>query len=203
MIDWTKIETQYVSGDKSLKQLAKDKRVSYSTLSKKASEGGWAQKRKEFRAKVASGALARAQERGRERMDALLQASEQLLDAAVQAVQDNEQFKRWVVTEGSGEGCSEASEKVFDKVDTKAMKDMVFVLKELTGMLRDAYDIKTPAQELGERLARERIGQVKAQTAQTRAQTAKLKREELRPEGESGGVVLIPMTDEAPTPPGE
>lgn len=195
MINWTKIETQYVAGSMSLKQLAKDKRVSYSTLSKKSSEGGWPQKRKDFRANVANGALARAQARGLKRMDELLQASEQLLDAATETIRDNEQFKRWVMTEGSGEGCSEAVERVFDKRDTKAMKDMVFVLKELTGILRDAYDLKTPAQELGEKLARERIGAVKAQAAQARAQTEKLKRESGTDDSGAGGAVILPAQD--------
>lgn len=189
MINWSRIETQYVSGEKTLRALAKEKRVSYSTLSKKASEGGWAAKRKKYRAEVASEELARAQERGKERLRALLEAEEKLLDAAVEAVNDNEQFKRWVMAEGSGEGCSEAVERVFDKRDTRAMKDMVFVLKELTGILRDAYGLQTPAQELGEKLARERISQVKAQTA-------KLKRETGDERRETGGAVVLPVIDE-------
>ena len=195
MINWTKIQTEYVAGNKSLRQLAKDKRVSYSTLSKKASEGGWAKKREDFRAGVANGALARAQARGLERMDQLLQATEAMLDTALQTVQDQEQFKLWIVTEDCGKGKSESSEKKFQKVDTKAMKDMVGVLKDLTGMLRDAYDLKTPAQELGEKLAKERIGAVKAQAAQTRAQTQKIKRESGTDDSSLSGAVILPAQD--------
>ena len=195
MINWTKIQVEYVAGNMSLKQLAKDKRVSYSTLSKKASEGGWAQKRKEHRAKIGNEALARARARGLKRMDELLKATEAVLDTALQTVQDPEQFKRWIVTEGQGEGLSESSEKKFEKVDTKAMKDMVTVLKDLTGLMRDAYDLKTPAQELGEKLARERIGAVKAQAAQTRAQTEKLKRESGTDDSGTGGAVILPAQD--------
>ncbi len=189
MINWSRIEAQYVSGEKTLRELAKEKRVSYSTLSKKASEGGWAAKRKKYRAEVESEALARARERGLKRMDELLKASEKLMDAAVEAIQDNKQFKRWVTTGGCGEGASETVEKVFDKRDTRAMKDMVFVLKELTGILRDAYGLQTPAQELGEKLARERISQVKAQTQ-------KLRRENGDGGKESGGALILPVIDE-------
>ena len=195
MINWTKIQVEYVAGNMSLKQLAKDKRVSYSTLSKKASEGGWAQKRKEHRAKIGNEALARARARGLKRMDELLKATEAVLDTALQTVQDPEQFKRWIVTEDCGKGMSESSEKKFQKVDTKAMKDMVTVLKDLTGLMRDAYDLKTPAQELGEKLARERIGAVKAQAAQTRAQTEKLKRESGTDDSGAGGAVILPAMD--------
>ena len=189
MINWKTIEIRYVAGDKSLKELAKEFRVSYSTLSKHASEEKWVEKRREHRATVESAALARAQERAKKRMDELLQASERLMDAAVEAVKDNDQFKRWISIEGCGKGCSEASEKVFDKRDTRAMKDMVFVLKELTGILRDAYGIRTPAQELGEKLAKERISQV-------RAQTQKLKREAGDGGRESGGAVVLPVIEE-------
>lgn len=177
MTDWSKIETRYVAGDMSLKTLAKEKRVSYSTLSKRASEGGWAQKRKDFRANVASEALARAQARGRERMDRLLQGTEKLLDNALNALEDNEQFKRYVVSEGLGMGASETEEKIFEKYDTKAMKELTAVLKDLTGMVRDFYGIRTPAQELAEKLAAKRITQVEAQTRQVKEQTAKLRRE--------------------------
>ena len=189
MINWTTIETRYVAGDKSLKELAKEFRVSYSTLSKHASEEKWVEKRREHRATVESAALARAQKRAQKRMDDLLKASEKLMDAAVEAVKDNEQFKRWVNTEGNGEGCSEAVERVFDKRDTRAMKDMAFVLKELTGILRDAYGIRTPEQQLGEKLAKERISQV-------RAQTQKLRRENGDGGKESGGALILPVIDE-------
>lgn len=191
MTDWSKIETRYVAGDMSLKALAKEKRVSYSTLSKRASEGGWAQKRKDFRANVASEALARAQARGRERMDRLLQGTEKLLDNALNALEDNEQFKRYVVSEGSEKEFS-SEEKIFKKYDTKAMKELTAVLKDLTGMVRDFYGIRTPAQELAEKLAAKRITQVEAQTRQVKEQTAKLRREgEELEDGREISVVMV------------
>ena len=177
MIDWTKIETEYVAGTMGMKELAKRKKVSYSTLSKRASAGGWAQKRENFRANVVNDALARAQARGQERMDQLLQGTEQLLDNAMAALQDELQFRRYVVIEGSGEGCSEATEKVFEKYDTKAMKELTAMVKDLTGILRDAYGLRTPSQELGEKLAREKISQTRAQTGKLRAETERVKRE--------------------------
>lgn len=189
VIDWTKIETRYVAGDKSLKDLAKEFRVSYSTLSKHAADEKWVEKRRVHRAAVEKEALTRAQARAQKRMDELLKASEKLMDAAVEAVKDNDQFKRWVNIEGSGDGCSEAVEKVFDKRDTRAMKDMVFVLEKLTGILRDAYGIRTPEQQLGEKLAKERISQV-------RAQTQKLRRENGDGGKETGGALILPVIDE-------
>jgi hypothetical protein len=197
LIDWSKIETEYVAGQMSLKELAKAKRVSYSTLSKKASEGGWAAKRKNFRANVANDALARAQARGKKRMDKLLQASERLMDAAVKALEDDKQFRRFIISDGTGEGCSETTEQVFEKFDTKAMKNMTAVLKDLTGILRDAYGIKTPAQELGEKLAREKISQTRAQAGKLRAETDRVKREMQREDEDraAGNEITVRMVD--------
>jgi hypothetical protein len=197
VINWTKIETEYVAGSMSLKELAKRKRVSYSTLSKRASEGGWAQKRKDFRANVENEALAQAQARARERMDQLLQGTEQLLDNAMAALQDELQFRRYVVIEGLGKGASKADEKVFQKYDTKAMKELTAMVKDLTGILRDAYGIRTPAQELGEKLALERIGQTRAQTGKLRAETARVKREMQREDEDraAGNEITVRMVD--------
>lgn len=54
-------------------------------------------------------------------------------------------------------GVSETKEKIFEKVDTKALRDVVYMLKELTGMMRDFYNIPTPAQAEAQRIAAERL----------------------------------------------
>jgi hypothetical protein len=48
-------------------------------------------------------------------------------------------------------------EKVFDKVDTRALKDTVSVLKDLTALARDFYDIPTAAQREQREINRERL----------------------------------------------
>ena len=204
MTDWTKIEAAYIAGDMSLRELAKRRKLSYSTLSKAAASGGWAEKRKQFRAEVANEALDAARERGRARLETLMSGTEQLLDAAVKALQDELQFQRYVVTEGLGEGVSETEEKTFEKRDTRAMKDMAAVITSLSGLLRDFYGINTPAQELGQQLARERlrleqkrteaaVRHEKAATANPKAATEKIRAELRRAEeeqSESGTVTV-------------
>ena len=155
---------EYISGSLSIRELAKRKRISYSTMSKKASEGGWSAKRKKFRQEVESEALAQAHQRGVERLDQLMKGAEQLLDAAMGALNDELQFQRYVTSEGSGEGVSETVEKTFEKRDTRAMKDMAAVIRELSGLLRDTYGIYTPAQEMNQQLVKEKIRREKQAT---------------------------------------
>lgn len=61
------------------------------------------------------------------------------------------------MTETLTPGVSETKEKIFEKVDTKALRDVVYMLKELTGMMRDFYNIPTPAQAEAQRIAAERL----------------------------------------------
>ena len=75
----------------------------------------------------------------------------------MEAFEDEKQFNRYIVSEGCGDGFSETSEKIFDKVDTKALKDLTGVLKDLTGLMRDFYNIPTPAQAEAQRIAAERL----------------------------------------------
>lgn len=184
-IPWTRIETEYVAGTMSLKDLAKRKRISYSTLSKRASEGGWAGKRKDFRAGVEERALVQARERGVQRLNELMLGTEKLLDEAMRALGDQLQFQRYVVSEGAGPGVSETVEKTFDKRDTRAMKDMAAVIRELSGLLRDHYGIYTPAQELSQELVREKIRQAK-ETMESGQQTLQVRWAEENEDERSG-----------------
>ena len=48
-------------------------------------------------------------------------------------------------------------ERTYQKVDTKALKDLTGVLKDLTGLVRDLYGIPTQAQAEAQRIAAERL----------------------------------------------
>lgn len=54
MADWTKIKTEYVTGDISLRKLAEKNGVSYSQIAKKAASENWVSIRKQQRIKIES-----------------------------------------------------------------------------------------------------------------------------------------------------
>lgn len=145
--NWKKIETQYVGGEMSLRELAAKKKVSYSTLSKRASVGGWKEKREKYRAEMAEKALADARARGAAQLEKLMGAAGTLIDEAVAMLQDSEQFRRYVTTEGCGDGVSETSEKIFNKRDTRAMKDLASVLKDLAPLLSEHYGLQPKTEQ--------------------------------------------------------
>ena len=143
MRDWTEIETMYITGNMSQKELAESLQISYSTLSKVATENKWSDKRKKFRKKTANKGLERASARISRKLAKLAEGTELLIDAALKALGDEKQFYRYIVSDGVGEGCSVTKEQIFDKLDAKALKDVTSALRDLTAMRRDLFGLPT------------------------------------------------------------
>ena len=155
-IDWVKLETLYVSGNMSQRELARSEGVSLSTLSGVSAREEWSRKRTQYRDKVKARSLARAQARGAKKLDRMIKAVEKTADMAMKALEDKDQFRRYIVTEGS-EGCMESTEKVFEKLDTKALKEYAAAMRDLSGMLRDYYGLRLPADQVREEIAKEKL----------------------------------------------
>lgn len=86
-----------------------------------------------------------------------------LIDITMDAVLSDKQFNKYLVTEEMG---NVVREKEFEKVDTKALKDATNVLKDLTAMVREFYDIPTPAQRESQRIAAARLELERQKAAQ-------------------------------------
>ena len=80
-------------------------------------------------------------ERGLELLRSAGEAAGKMLDAAIAAVEDQDQFHRYIVSDKRGSG--EQIERTFEKMDTKAIKEMTGTIKELVGIVRDVYGVGT------------------------------------------------------------
>lgn len=182
MRNWQEIEAQYIAGDMSQKELAESMGVSYSTLAKMATANKWSEKRKKFRQKAAKKGLERAGARISRKLSKLANGTELLIDAALKALGDPEQFYRYVVTNGTGEGCSVTTEEIFGKLDAKALKDVTSSLRDLLAMRRDLFGLPTHGETVAETIAREKL------------ELEKRKLEHELSDGEDGesGVIFIP-----------
>ncbi len=182
MRNWTEIETQYITGNMSQKELAESLQISYSTLSKVATENKWSDKRKKFRKKAANKGLERAGARISRKLARLAEGTELLIDAALKALGDEQQFYRYIVTDGMGEGVSVTKEQIFEKLDAKALKDVTSALRDLTAMRRDLFGLPTQGETVAQKIAQEKL------------ELEKRKLEHEISEGEDGesGVILIP-----------
>lgn len=156
-VDWKAIKTEYITTRKSLRKLAKEYDISYTCISLHCREEDWVKGRKDYQAKCVSKATQKSANKEVNRLSRLITATTKAIDVAMEAFEDEKQFNRYIVTENVGGGATETSERIYTKVDTKALKDLTGVLKDLTGLMRDFYNIPTPAQAEAQRIAAERL----------------------------------------------
>lgn len=170
-VDWNKIKAEYITTDISQRKLAVKYAVSHVAVSAHSSAEQWVEERERYRARTLAKTLEKSSEKDAGRLARLMDTTTKAIDVAVSAFEDAEQFNRYLVErkekyavpeidEDGEHAISErqwTEERIFRKIDTKALKELTNVLKDLTGLMRDFYNIPTPAQAEAQRIASERL----------------------------------------------
>ena len=132
---------EYICGKDSYRQLAKKHGLPVRTVEKWGKSGQWVQKRMEYRSEARHSA-----ENGPLRC--LMESADQMCGTLGKLMADGEQFhlhlseRKEKVKTDQGESERRYVEQVrLEKADTKAMRDMVDVLKDLTAVVRDLYEL--------------------------------------------------------------
>lgn len=177
--DWDAMKTEYVTTKTTYSRLAEKYGVSISQIKIVAARDGWTNERKKFTARVQQKAYKKACNHEADRLARLITATTGAIDVAMRAIGDDEQFNRYLVERREKYAVPVADEdaedgelppdgklvterqwieeRTYQKVDTKALKDLTGVLKDLTGLVRDLYGIPTQAQAEAQRIAAERL----------------------------------------------
>ena len=156
-VDWQAIKTEYITTDTSLSKLAEKYGCSKAQIGKVCAKDGWVEARKQFVADVLSETVAHEVEAQSQRLIKLMEATTRAIDVAMEALDVDRQFYRYIVNEGVGEGMSRTHEKQFEKLDTKALKEFVGILKDLTALARDFDNAPTPGEAEARRINRRRL----------------------------------------------
>lgn len=178
--NWEIIKTEYITTDISHRKLASKYSVPLSNIQRRSKAENWVDCRSQYKAKVTSKTLEKSANRESNRLAKLMDVTSKAIDVVVSAFDDKDQFKRHLVdrqekyafpsyqgeeTDEGGEVDTKdllaekrwTEEQIFQKIDSKALKDFTAVLKDLTGLMRDFYNIPTPAQAEAQRIAAERL----------------------------------------------
>lgn len=199
--DWDALKMEYVTTKTSYAKLAEKYGISISQIKIVAAREGWTKERKKFASYVQQKAYRKACSHEADRLARLIAATTGAIDVAMRAIDDSEQFNRYLVerrekyivpveleagavaADGDWDGRTDGQkvggasdggglegglprlvterqwteERTYQKVDTKALKDLTGVLKDLTGLVRDLYGIPTQAQAEAQRIAAERL----------------------------------------------
>lgn len=184
-VDWNPIKTEYITTKCSYRQLSEKYGVSIAQISRVCKKEQWKEQREQHAEKCFRKAEEKAANKEANRLARLITATTKAIDVAMEAFEDEQQFNRYIISEGIGDGATETEERIYSKVDTKALKDLTGVLKDLTGLMRDFYNIPTPAQAEAQRIAAERLA------------LDKLKAATDDDDENETGVVMIPAVKEA------
>ena len=155
-IDWEPIKAEYVTTNITKAKLAEKYGVSPSALQYRSGVEQWGPQRKAHRDRVLEQTSQRLSEAAAERMATLMGGTDKMLAAALEVLDDPQQFYRYQV-KVKEDGETVTKEEIFQKADTKAMKEMTSLLEKLTGITRDLYGIPTREQELKQELAAEKL----------------------------------------------
>lgn len=169
MADWLAIKTEYITTDTSYRKLAEKYGLSRVQVGNVGKQEGWVDLRRKYLEETLTKTLDKTADMDSSRLARLMDTTSKAIDVVVGAFEDEQQFNRHIITDGIGEGATMTEERIFAKVDTKALKDLTSVLKDLTGLMRDFYNIPTPAQAEAQRIAAARLAmdQKKADASET------------------------------------
>ena len=165
MIDWTSIKSEYITGNISYRKLADNWGVSFRTLSDRAVREGWKEARDAHRNNVLEKTVQKVASRKAtttaNKLCDLQEAADNMGRVIAGIFADTEQFHRHIIQTRDGDNW-DAAERIFDKADTKAIKDLTGAMKDLAAVMRNIYDLPTAQEQAAMDIAAERLRMDKA-----------------------------------------
>lgn len=179
--DWEKIETDYIAGKQSYREIAQKYGLAPSTVARQGKKRKWPEKRAQFARKVQTRKRQKTAEKKASREAAALlrveALGEELIAAMEQALEDKKQLYRHVIETGRGK----QGERVLGKMDTRALKDIAVTLAGIGKMLGEMGGLLTAKEKEQLKLAREKLAIDKAREKREAArQDAGAKAQEVR-----------------------
>lgn len=175
--NWDEIKTVYVTTDLSTKAIAQKYGIGLSVIQKKCAADGWVAARMAFRAQAAAKAVDQAVDVEADRLGKIINAANSMAAVIENVYKDPEQFHRHLVV-----NMDVTEEKIFDKVDTKAIRDMTVAIKDMTLVLRNLHNLPTQAEAEAQRIAAERL----------KLEQRKIAMMENTDEDDDTGVIMMP-----------
>ena len=171
-VDWLAVKTEYITTDISLRKLADKHGISRTTIGHRSKVEGWVEARQRHKDSVVSKTANKIANQKSKDLAKLIQIADMQVDVLEKAYSDPEQFFRHLVETRDSKGKQDVVERVYKKMDTKAMKDCASILRDLTAVHRDLHDLPTLAQKESQKIASERL-KLEKKKAESANQTSK------------------------------
>lgn len=183
--DWKRIKTEYITTDTSYRKLAAKYDVPMSTLTRIAIKEKWVEARERYKNKVVTKTVEKMAAKEANKLAKLRTMTDSMVNVVEGIFNDPEQFQRHLVQTRDGQ-IWDVEERVFKKIDTKAIKDITAALKDLSTILRNVYDLPTVQEQaaMDNAASRLQLDREKAAVGQT-------------DDSETGVVMLAPVEGDA------
>lgn len=143
--DWNAIKIEYITTKISLTDLAIKHGIRKRTVYDKSAKEGWVADKKAHFKRVAEKAANKVATKQANQLAKEARIAERISDVLDKALEDTLQFNRHLVdtrTKMGGTEIQTTEEKVYDKVDLRALKDAAQTLKLVEEMKRSLYNIQ-------------------------------------------------------------
>lgn len=155
--DWEMIKRDYVTDPYSSQQKISEKYgISLVSIRKHSKADDWFATKKDYQRKVTEKLIEKVSTRKADKLANAIIAASNIADAILTASEDPEQFKRYIVQEGTADSYG-STEYVFNKMDMKAAREAIAALKGVDDLLRGYYNIQKAEALEKARLEREKF----------------------------------------------
>lgn len=190
--DWAAIKHEYVTDpNASLRKIAKKYGVSLNTIAKKSKAEDWFATRKKTQTQIVTKGITKTVNKMADELSKESDFLERMKGHMDKMLQDEQQFQRHLVNEGADTFFG-TEERIFDKYDTRAMKDSMQILQMMESMTRSLYNIQKAEALERQQIERERLELEKERLALERERNALRNGNTGSEDNMRYGVVLIP-----------
>lgn len=138
--DWNEIMMDYCSDpNATLRSICEKYGVSMDAVAKKSKADSWFATRKKTQKRIVAKAITKAANKQANELAKEMELLSKMKDAVTDTLSDPSQFHRHIKVDAV---TGDIEDRVLDKVDTRAMKDTMQVLKMIEEMSRSLYNIQ-------------------------------------------------------------
>ena len=197
--DWAAIKHEYVTDpDASLRKIAKKYGVSLNAIAKKSKAEDWFATRKKTQTRIVTKGITKTVNRMANELSKESEFLDRMKGHMDKMLKDDLQYQRHLVENKTfGEDGSmviTTEEKLYNKFDSRAMKDSMQILQMMESMTRSLYNIQKAEALERQQIERERLEIERERLALERERNA-LKTGNMENDSTRYGVVLIPERD--------
>lgn len=181
--DWDSIMIDYVTDPtQTLRKISKKYGIPYDTVAKKSKADNWFATKKKHQSIVISKAISKTANKQANELAKEMELLSKMKDAVTDTLSDPAQFHRHIQVDAV---TGDIEDRVLDKVDTRAMKDIMQTLKMIEEMSRSLYNIQK-----AETIQKHQIDAERMQLEREKFEFEKQKAEANKPDT-SGAVIRV------------